>query len=909
MTATLSKQQPQGSGTGGDWDIPRSRLCLPPALWSQPRPVITVTAPPGYGKSTLLSQWCEQGRKAHHPVIMLTADPDDHEGDKLVIDLAEAVAARDKKNSESLLDTYGPVGKLALIKALLPELASNEAHAALFIDDVHEFLDSPAERVLRLLLRYQPERLMLVFSGRAMPKAAASQPRLEGRLHEFGTEDLALNEEEIKELLGQHGIEPRDKLVEQVRERTQGWPAIVRLIGLTLQDNERSQDNFVQGLSEGPQALSDYLNETLLAQQPPHLYHFLLQISLLRRFTAPAAAAITGIDEAGQLINELVHRAFPLIRGGGVEPTYAIHPLVREFLLARLKRDPATLAAACERACDWLLRHDQIETAIEVCLDANDLDCAATLINEHASQIVQKYGRHTIYLYWINKLPKAVLAERPEIRLKQAWSLDFLRRHEEAETIRSSLEQAYLQGADGGDRHDTFPAELEQSIELQRCVEAGLRDQAMVSTSRTRRWLSRWPDAPAFDRAAAHTVLSFCVKALSDFDDGLEHARTAQALSRECDAPYLLAWASMLAVSNLIKQGHYRQALYECQEHLPELESQLGGHSPAVMMLHAMQAGLLYEFDRLSEASDALGRGLTALVEQSSADPIIIGYVTLARLQSAQGQHLEALDTLAEGEALGRAQGLPRLAITLGAERLVLLLRHGELSQVENLWEELQQFYSIDTPFGKTLEDKANRIQARIALLKGQHSVACELLAPGLRHAKRTGQKRKQVELLSLQALALHENGDNRKALSILDDAIKLSIPEGYLRVFADEGEPMQRLLETYRRSTDYADLSPPAATFIDRLDKALGLQSGDLAAHAGAGSAEQESLIEPLTSRELQILYKMQSGLSNRELADTLFITEGTLKWHLRNIYGKLGVSNRLAAVTRAQELDLFAS
>lgn len=903
MIATLSKQQPQG-GTGGDWDIPRSRLCLPPALWSQPRPVVTVTAPPGYGKSTLLSQWHEQARRERHPIIALTANQDDHEGDKLVIDLAEAVAARDKKSSESLLDTYGQEGKLALIRALLADLGANDPRAALFVDDVHEFLGTPAESVLRLLLRYQPERLMLVFSGRAVPKAAASQPRLEGRLYEFGTEDLALNEEEIKELLGQHSIAPRDKLIEQVRERTQGWPAVVRLIGLTLQDDERSQDDFVQGLSEGPQALTEYLNETLLSQQPPHLYHFLLQTSLLRRFTVPAAAAITGIDEAGHLLNELVHRAFPLIRGGGAEPTYAIHPLVREFLLARLKRDPSTLAAACERACDWLLRHDQIEIAIEVCLDANDLDCAATLINEHASQIVQKYGRHTIYLYWINKLPKAVLAERPEIRLKQAWSLDFVRRHEEAEAIRGSLEQAYLQGDDRG-RHDAFRSELEQSIELQRCVEAALRDQAMVSTSRTRRWLSRWPDAPTFDRATAHTVLAFCVKALSDFDDGLEHARTAQTLSRECDAPYPLAWASMLAVSNLIKQGHYRQALYECQERLPELESYLGGHSPAVMMLHAMQAGLLYEFDRLSEASDALGRGLTALVEQSSADPIIIGYVTLARLQSAQGQHLEALDTLAEGEALGRAQGLPRLAITLGAERLVMLLRHGELSQVENLWEELQQFFSSNTPFGKTLEDKANRIQARLALLRQHTSEACELLAPALRHAKRTGQKRKQVELLLIQALALHAGGDDRKAFSVFGDIVNLAMPEGYIRVFVDEGDAMRRLLSAYREAPANANPSPPTATFLDQLSEALGM-ARDGAAPVN-GNRTEECLIEPLTSRELQILSKLQSGLSNRELSDTLFITEGTLKWHLQNIYGKLGVSNRLAAVAKAQELALF--
>lgn len=912
-TSPTDERTATSPGSSSPWEILRLRLALPSALCNQPKPVVTVTAPPGYGKSTLLSQWQHQGREKEHPVLFLTADRDDYEGDKLIIDLAEAMAQQDKKSSESLLDTYGQEGKLALIKSLLAQFGSNGPRAALFIDDVHEFLGHPAETVLRLLIRHQPERLLLVFSGRAIPKAAASQPLLEGRLCQFTEKDLALTADETTEVLRQHSIHPRETLVQEVIERTQGWPAVVRLIALTLEQDEESQDSFVRQLSEGPQALTDYLNEVLLSQQPEHLHHFLLRVSLLRRFSASTAAAVTGLEGVGELINELEYRAFPITRVSGIEPTYKIHPLVREFLLSRLRRMPDILEEVSSRTCDWLIEHDEIETAIEVCLDAEDLSCAAQLINEHASQIVQEYGRHTTYLYWINKLPKSLLVVRPEIRLKQAWSLDFLRRHEEAEAIRSALEQEYLQGsgrdAEDHERSTTFQIELQQAIELQRCVEAGLRDQAMASTSQARRWLSRWPDAPPFDRATAHIVLAFCVKSLGDFDEGLDHARKGQALARECHAHYALAWATMLGVSNLIKQGRYQQALYECLDCLPELEAQMGGHAPAVMMLHAMQAGLLYEFNRLSEAGDALGRGLTAMVEQSSVDPIIIGYVTLARLQNARGQHLGALDTLAEGEALGRSQGLARLAITLGAERLVMLLRYGELAQVEQLWQELNQFFSNNTPFGKTLEDKANRIHARIALLKGHHSEACELLAPALRHAKRTGQKRKQVELLLLQALALHDSGDNRKALSVFDDAVKLSMPEGYIRAFVDEGEPMQQLLETYRRSPDYSSLSPPTETFIGRLGDALGLEGGEADPPPASGSADQAPLIEPLTSRELQILHKMQSGLSNRELADTLFITEGTLKWHLQNIYGKLGVSNRLAAVTRAQELDLFSS
>lgn len=902
--------RPSTNLAGSSWHIPRSRLALPNEFWDKDQSVATITAPPGFGKSTLLTQWQQQAETRGRITVRLVANPDDHDGDKLIIDLAEALQSGDTGNSESLLATYGDKGRIALIKAVLAELGAFDDGALLFIDDVHELLDKPAESVLRQLLRYQPARLMLVLSGRSLPTAATSHPFLEGRLCRFTGDDLALTQDEITQLLEQHNIKAREKLVQKVFERTRGWPAVVRLIALTLDEEEQSQDDFVEHLESGTQTLTDYLNEVFLARLPTHLYDFLLRLSLPRSFTASLAAAATDVEEAGQLIDELERRAIPISRSGtSTQPTYVLHPLVRDYLLARLRHTGGDiLRQTRDKALDWFVYHDQIDSAIEICLDADDLVTAAKLINQHASEIAQLYGRHSTYLYWVNKLPRAVLEKHPEIQLKQAWSLDFVRRHEEAESIRDFLEQRYLIGRNNDALQDLTIShiELEQDIELQRCVETGLRDQAVMSTSLSRRWLSRWPDADKFKRATVHAVLAFCVKGLSDFDEGLYHAQKAQSLARECRSYYILAWGQMLGISNLVKQGRYRQALRECDEHLTELDPHLGHGAPAVMMLHAMRAGLLYEFNELSKARDALERGLTALVEQSSADPMIMAYVTLARLQHALGFYQDAMVTLAEGEDLGRSRNLPRLAINLGAERIVLLLRYGELEQVEHLWQEMQHYAAGHAPFSKTLEDKSSRILARIALHKGHFTESCELLAPSMRHAKRTGQKRKQVELLLLQALALHQGGDLRKALLLFKDALTLAMPEGYLRVFADEGQSMQELVAAYRNDPISSSLCPPTANFVDQLTTVLGLNESD---DRPTTSESTDSLIEPLTSRELQILSKLQSGLSNRQLSDTLFITEGTLKWHLQNIYGKLGVGNRLAAVSKAQELNLFGA
>lgn len=908
MLGTVGKAS--ANGAEHSWQIARSHLALPDAVWQQPKAVVTVNAPMGYGKSTLLSQWQEQCVQHGYWVVSLSASSSDHNGDKLLIDLTEALGREVPESSESVLDSYGSEGKRALVKALLAELGASEPGAAVFLDDIHELVGYPAEAMLRLLLRHQPDGVMLVFSGRSNPSAGVSQALLEGRLQRFDGDRLAFTDDEIKELLRQHHILPREELVERLRERTQGWPAAVRLVALTLEENQEWQDAFVSGLSENPRALTDYLNETLLSQLPPRLYRFLLRLSLLPSFTLPLAVTVTAMDDAALMLEDLERRALPLFRSGNIESTYSLHPLVRDFLLARLRHEGgAVLADSRERAATWLISHGRIDAAIDVYLNAGEIDRAAALINEHALIMVQQYGRHTTYLYWINKLPPEALAKFPEIRLRQAWALDFVHRHEDAEAIRHQLEMEILHsgGIDGG---RILRDELEKAIELQRCVQAGLRDEALISRSRTQTWLSRWPEGSAFDHATAHTVMAFCEKALSDFDSGLQHARKAQRLGRESHCYYMLAWTHMLVIANLAKQGHYRQALHECDEYLAELAPCLGERAPAVMMLYAMQAGLLYEFNRLPDVSAALGRGLTALIEQSSTDPIIMGYVTLARLQNQEGDHLTALETLAEGENLGRIRGLPRLTVALAAERIVLLLRHGELNQAQRLWEELEDTPSGDASaasFANTLADKASRIQGRIALLNGNHADVCELVAPTLQHARRTGQKKKQVEVLLLQTLALHQGGHIREALALLREALDLATPEGYIRTFCDEGVPMRELLETYFNETDVADLSAPTVSFLDQLATVIGLRQPDAAAAAPDTESEQGGIAEPLTSREVQILAKLRAGPSNRQLADTLFITESTLKWHLRNIYGKLGVTNRLAAVAKGRQLGLL--
>ena len=876
---------------------------LPAGFFTQRRPVVAVSAPAGYGKSTLLAFWRRDLAARGWKVVALDVDADDRDGDRLTIDLLHAFAPADAQRSQMLLGGVGEQGKRAVIMALLAELSSGTERTVLFIDDIHWLGEVAAEATLRLMIAHQPESLALVLSGRANTTVLATEALLDGRMHAFGPQQLAFNEGDIAELLSQYGLRARPRLVSSILDRTQGWPAVVRLLAMTLQGDEQHQDAFVESMVERRQALTDYLSEVLLARLPERSARFLIGISLLRRFSVPLAAAVTGMDDAARLLDDLERRALPLSTSSDAAMPYALHPLVREFLLAKLRREDAGyLAEIAARARQWLEREQKIDAAIDLSLDSGDIAAAAALIDRFARSAARHYGRHAIFLYWCNKIAREELSRFPRIQVIRVWSLNAMRRYSEADLIMAELElqvaeRAAQHGGVGDPRSD-----VDEIVELEQCVRLVLRDRWVNLDHQVRLWLGRWPDAEPLHRGMAHTMIGCGECAASNFTAAIASFRIGQKLMGECNAHYVVAWANMWCVMAHIKQGQYRQALRDCDAAVSHVALHLGGQTPAGIMLHSLRALILYELNRLDEAGAALEHGLTALVEQSSVDAMITGYVTLARLQNARRAHLDALDTLAEGEVLGWSHGLPRLAIAAAAERTDLLLRQGEIVQATEVWKELQEAVRRQ-PSGDgdlALRDKDLRIEARLALAREAWSVAIDLLEPALQKATVTGQKRKQVELLVLQAIATQGWSQIERSQALLRRALDLAMPQGYIRVFADEGEPMQSLLARFEVGMG-AESRGAMREYIRQLMEATGPERASMAlpSHPAA--------LDALTRREIRILKQLQSSLSNRELADALFITEGTLKWHLKNIYSKLGVASRMAAVAVGRQGGLL--
>lgn len=871
---------------------------LPADFAALDRPVITVSAPAGYGKSTLLAEWRRDVRDQGFRFVWLVVDADDRDGDRLLLDLLNAFSPADAKRSQMLLGGVGDRGRRAIVMALIAELSAREQRTVLFIDDLHWLDEAAAESILRPLAGHQPDRLALVLSGRSVLTGYASAALLEGRMHRYGPAQLAFDSADVAELLRQHGVEPRPVLVRNIIERTQGWPAVARLIAMTLQQDEGRQDSLLQSLLERRQALTEYLSDVLLSRLPQRSAQFLLGIALLRRFSAELAAATTGMPDAAALIDDLERRALPLSASGDAGLPYALHPLVREFLLVRLRRDdPALLRRYTTGALDWLDAQQRIDAAIDLSLDAGDVAAAVALIDRFARSVARHHGRHATFLYWCNKIPREQLSDYPQIQVLRVWSLNVMRRYAEADQVLADVQAVACDPARAGD------PQLVERVELEQCIQQVLRDQWMDLAPRARAWLLRWPQADALHRGMAYTMIGCGEIAGSDFESAIENLASGQRLMGEAQAHYVVTWASMWKASALAKQGNYRQSLFACDEAVAQVASHLGGQTPAEIMVHALRGLLLYELNRLDEAGAALEHGLTALIEQSSVDSLIMGIVALARLQNARHMHLDALDSLAEGEVLGWSHDLPRLAIALAAERIDLLLRQGEAAQAGELWQALQRKVQRrdSAACNLALRDKTHRIEARLALLRGDWDRACERVDSALEQATRTGQKRKQVELLLLQSLARRGGKDNERAFALLRRALEIAMPQGFVRVFADEGAPMQALLDAYRDSRRGCDARTAMHEYIGLLTEV------SQAERARDGTAPAQDTLCALTRREGRILGKLQSSLSNRELADALFITQGTLKWHLKNIYSKLGVASRVAAIAVGRERGLL--
>ncbi len=770
---------------------------------------------------------------------------------------------------------------------------------ALVLDDYHLITAESIHRSLTFLLEHLPPHMHLIIATRADPPLPLARLRVRGQLTELRAAELRFQPAEanafLKEVMGLH-LSPSD--VATLQTRTEGWIAGLQLAALSLQ-GRTTVSGFLPAFTGSHHFVLDYLSEEVLVRQPPAVQTFLLQTSILERLSGSLCDAVTGQGE-GQAMLEVLERANLFVAALDDERQwYRYHHLFADLLRSRLQQTmPRLLPELHRRASTWYEQHDLIIEALHHAVLAPDIESTIRLIEEHTHSVALRGQAHTV-LNWLHALPDELVRAHPRLYFSHALLLMFTGQLAEA--------LMRLQEASQSASHITPADEAQSFLNQVANVQAYIlffQGDLATSVALAEQALARLAETPGQVREAANMIAAHRLLVSGDVRRVGEQrvARLGSPLSVGSDVfamDVFVHLASILLQARQLRlQGRLRRAAATYEQ-----MAQVQGDQEGALIHPGYCFGLgelYYEWNDLDAAGRLLEQGMEVLRGPLTlaADAIAQGYATLARLHQARKKNTSALAIVDAFAQLADARQFAPVQLAFAsAVRAQLELMGGNLAAAVR-WTEASGL-SADDDLAYPRE-REYLIFARVRLAQGRENPAGPLLSESLRLLERLREDAEAkarmgstLEILVLHALALHAQGDRTEALRVLQRALTLAEPEGYIRLFVDEGEPMAALLrQAYARGI--------AADYVVTLLSAFGEQT--LAAPSRAFP-----LVEPLTERELEVLRLLVRGLSNAEMARELIITVGTVKRHVNSIYGKLGVNSRTQAVARAQTLHLL--
>jgi LuxR family maltose regulon positive regulatory protein len=858
----------------------------------------------------------------------------------------------------ALVQTSEPPAPETLLRVLLNDLAAFEQESLLALDDYHRITTPAIHQALAFLLEHLPPPLHLILASREDPPLPLARLRGRGQLFELRARDLRFSVEESAVLLRDSmGVAATDEMVTSLTARTEGWAAGLQLAALALHDRADGA-NVVAALSGSQRYVGDYLAGEVLDHLPAHLKTFVLQTSILERMCGELCDAVLGLaeDEGRKTKNEraepFVLRPSPaLSRGEGsfggdsysqlilaelerrqlfLVPLdderrwYRYHHLFADLLGARLRQgvNADAVAALHCRASTWYEAQGLVIEAVHHALAAHDWERAARLLEQHSLHAVMGGQIHTV-LGWFNMLPDVVLRARARLCNTHAILLLLTNQPEAAEARMGDFE-ACIQRGIPSDQAATVRGRgalvraniVRQRGDLVSCV--AFAQQALDLLPET--------EEEQITRPVAMLNAARAFLITGDVRETSERVAVEALVSTNASGHML---GILGAISNLARlrvlQGRLRAAILtfqKAEQIVPEPEAlrSLEG-SPAY---YFGMGDLLYEWNDLDAAEEQLTQGIELVggplaVEAEYATQ---GYLALARLQQAQGKHIAAIATLEAFVDLAQRRRFVAHLMQRGiAAQAALRLRQGQRAAAI-AWAEASDLHADDDlSFPREAEYLT---WTRVRIAQGWSLPTAPYLDDALRLLERLlaaaevgARMHSAIEILIVRALAYDALDDRARALSTLEQALALAEPEGYVRIFVDEGAPMASLLQAGRAqgiAPNYNSKLLAAFPAQDKHTSRLAHKHTMITFDPSASPSPHLPVsaspgpVEPLSARELEVLRLIAEGRSNQQLARDLIIAVGTVKRHVNSIFGKLGVQNRLQAVIRARELGILA-
>ncbi|WP_274365288.1 LuxR C-terminal-related transcriptional regulator [Paenibacillus thermotolerans] len=864
--------------------VPRPRLIerLNEGL-QRKRKLTVVCASAGSGKTTLVTEWlaaCGQ------PAAWLSLDEGDNERSRFLSYLLSALRQTDASIGEGvfgLLQSSHPPSSELIVAALINELVTLSRPFILVLDDYHAVHSKPIEDIVGLLIERMPAQMHLVMTTREDPRLPLARLRARDQLTEVRAADLRFTSAETETFLNQAmGLNLSQENISLLEYRTEGWIAGLHLAALSLQGHEDAA-GFVRSFTGSHYHVLDYLVEEVLQQQDAAIQHFLLRTSVLNRMCGPLCDAVlrrnggesTAPSSCGQHILEYLERAnlfiVPLDNG---RRWFRYHHLFADLLRQRLERGAA--AELHTRASEWYEEQGFELEAFQHAVAAHDVERAGRLVEGGGMPLIFK-GAVNPVLQWLASMPEKELNANPSLWVIYASALLMAGQITGIESKLQAAEAAIR----GAEETDKIRDMIGHMASIRATLAVSKHDAETVLTE-SRRALAYLHPGNLPVRTATTWTLGYAYQLKGD------RAAAGKAYDEALSISHKIGHV-MIAVMSSVGLGLIQEAdnlLFAASETYKRVLAMAGEPPlPAACETHLGLARIHYEWNDLN-AAERHGKLAVQLARQlEQTDRAVAGEVFLARLKLARGEASGASAALAEAEHFARLHHFVNQLPQIAALQVQVLLRQGNVPAAA----ELAQKHELQPSL------------ARVRMAQGDASAALAVLAPLRRNAEAKGWADELLTATVLQSLALHVQGETRKAERTLSEALTMAEPGGFTRIFVDEGIAMERLL----RKAAAGNATPEYAV---RLLSAFEAEAEKRERKLGRREAQPaEPLIDPLSDRELEVLNLIAGGLSNHEISERLFLALSTVKGHNRVIFDKLQVARRTEAVARARELGLL--
>jgi LuxR family maltose regulon positive regulatory protein len=857
------------------------------------RALILVSAPAGYGKTTLVSNWLKVTKV---PSAWLSLDGGDNDPIRFLQYLVAALVPIEPGIEDDLLGMLQgiqPTQFETVINLLTNELASFSDPFVLVLDDFHVIQSEAVLKILSYLLEHLPNQMHLAILTRTDPPLPLSRLRVRGQLLDIRADQLRFTQDEIAAFLNEAmGLTLSANDLSAMEARTEGWIAGLQLAALSMQGC-KDIHGFVSAFTGSHHYIMDYLAEEVLRLQPKKVGTYLLQTSILDRLSGPLCEAVVDVDTAepvdGQgMLEALEEMNLFVIPLDDERRWYRYHHLFADVLRKRLEHQfPHLLPELHRRASQWYERNGFIAESIQQAIAAGDQDRSAHLIEENGCFLLMS-GEVATLLNWTDSIEFQSEAH-PWLAIQKAWALALTG---DLDSVEPTLKVP-----------EKLLSPLEHTIEVKTLLGTIAAARAQCANSRANTQLAAeyaqealqlLPDCSSISqsvRSVATSILGDASRINGNLEEAIQAYTEAIKIGREADNLHMVIIANSSIADILMEQGQLHRAADIYTQTLQMAVRPDGQRSPLAAGIFASMGRLSYEWNWLDDAEQNIRQCMELSRIWGDAGQLAYAHAIQARLEQARNNPENAREAMRKAELLiGEHSHSPHWSIQVKFDLARVLLAQGNLEKPSQRIQKRGLKIKDEISYQRESEYV---LLLRVLLARGDHEAAIILSNRLLQQAEAIGQMGLVIEALILQALAHQGKKETEQALAALERALTLAQPEGYVRIFLDEGEAMTRLLcQAQSRQVG----SGYAAVLLSKIGKTSGMTQPSM-----------QLLIEPLTTREVEVLKLIEAGRSNQDIAKQFVISIPTVKRHISNIYAKLGVKSRTQAIAIGKELKLF--